>query len=185
MTKEELFDRSEYWRLRLIKNNFPISDNISQFKLGWSTKNGGMCIRHNKQFRILFSKYILKFDDVDIDEIIVHELLHTIRGCFNHKNKWLVYAHKANEVFSLNVTQYMRDGLHLIDKEQAKKNYRPFKYFIKCENCNRVFGYKILSKPYKSILSNEKMYWCGKCGSYELVKVSRDEYVDWMKRNPL
>lgn len=53
-------------------------------------------------FDINISEAVLK-DDIDKQialEVIIHELLHTVKGCFNYGAKWIKYAEYINWKFS-------------------------------------------------------------------------------------
>ncbi len=80
--------------------DIPISQNI-KFKecsgfgtVGWCKKiNGGYVVAINKN--IVFKK--------DLQETIIHELIHTIDGCLNHNKKWRSYASLCSYKFGVEI----------------------------------------------------------------------------------
>ena len=61
----------------------------------------GYCVKVSKGlFDIQIAAALLQ-DDVDdqaVKDTIVHELLHTIPGCFKHTGKWKQYAETINKL---------------------------------------------------------------------------------------
>lgn len=171
MTVTELYDRIDYWKSELIESGFPISNKIKEIKIGWSKDAAGQCIWKYvcgiKIFILNISKYTLEYkDNKDIDNVIVHELIHTIDGCFNHGREWKSWANKVNYKYGLHVTQYVPERLYVTKNETKEK------YGIKCDKCNKIIArYKIMTTPYKSVCKGEHRFWCKKCGSFHLSPV--------------
>ena len=96
----------------------------------------GLCTRVSKGlFDIQISAALLQ-DDVDDNaakDTIVHELLHTIPGCFKHTGKWKQYAETVNFL----LPQYnIKTRSSYEDK--GLKDTRPepdFRYILKCLQC--------------------------------------------------
>lgn len=89
---------------------------------------------------------------------IVHELLHTVEGCFNHKGKWKLLAKKVNtelEGYDVKrVASFEENGVKL------RKADPQFKYCLKCESC----GAEIYRQRESKAVKNYKRYRCAKCG---------------------
>ena len=71
----------------------PISRNIDDIKVNTRAKTRfGACkvkkSTFERRFTIEISSEILDCDEKVISETIIHELLHTCPGCFNHGKKW-------------------------------------------------------------------------------------------------
>lgn len=171
MTEAAFFKRFEYWKEELKKNGFPISNNIKEVKIGWSKNSAGKCILHRMNYkplyyRISISKYTLGFKKVsDIDNVIVHELLHTVPNGMSHKGQWAMFANKANKMFGLHITVYVPKEL------ETPVPPVKYKYFIKCECCGKTYKYQKIGAAYKSVLNNEHRFRCCACHSFNLKTV--------------
>lgn len=111
-------------------------------------------------FDINISEALLK-EDVD-DQItlntIMHELLHTVPGCFTHKGKWKLYADYVNK----KLTQYT---IKRVAKESEvditiDRKQPVYKYILRCTKC----GQEIKRQKETKVVTNYKRYRCGKCG---------------------
>lgn len=141
----------------------PISNNISEIKINNKAKaRFGACkIKKSilgKSFTIEISSEILECDIKMISEVIIHELLHTCPGCFNHGKKWKLYCNEVERSLGYRITRtqkYEDIGLEKpVDKEQIK-------YIVKCSGCGAEFPRKRLC----NIVRNPEKYKCGKCGN--------------------
>ena len=111
-------------------------------------------------FEISISKFLLE-DEADpqvLKNTIVHELLHTVTGCFSHKGKWKLLSQIVNE----NLPDYcVKRTTDFEDIGVEKPVKEPvFRYILKCEKCGLEIRRQRLSKAVK----NYKKYRCAKCG---------------------
>ncbi len=93
----------------------------------------GRCRRmDNNNFNIEVSQFILS-DINKLTETIYHELLHTVKGCFNHGIKWKNLANQVNNIYGTNIsrTSEATEGV-------KQEIIRRAKYKITCLNCNQV-----------------------------------------------
>lgn len=71
-------------------------------------------------------------------ETLIHELVHTIPNCMNHKTYWKANCNKIKAKypnFDLNRTASMEEfGI--------KEKVRETKYIITCEHCGQIWEYK-------------------------------------------
>ena len=111
-------------------------------------------------FDINISEALLK-DDVD-DQItlntIMHELLHTVPGCFTHKGKWKLYADYINKKLPRYTIKRVAKESEVditIDRKQPV-----YKYILRCTKC----GQEIKRQKKTKVVINYKKYRCGKCG---------------------
>ena len=111
-------------------------------------------------FDINISEALLK-DDVD-DQItlntIMHELLHTVPGCFTHKGKWKLYADYINKKlpqYTIKRVAKESEVAITIDRKQPV-----YKYILRCTKC----GQEIKRQKETKVVTNYKRYRCGKCG---------------------
>ena len=162
----------------LLKNNIPISKNI-YFKEGHSITRYGSCTQLkncNKEYfnyKIIISKYHIK--DSEVQNTIVHELLHTIPECLPaHNEKWKHYAKICSKLINSEITI---SGNKTIDKDIIKRRqivfditeYTPETMNVAtCPRCNHQICIKNNIKGYSDGSSH---YICKKCNKpyyYEL-----------------
>lgn len=111
-------------------------------------------------FDINISEAVLK-DDIDNQialDVIMHELLHTVKGCFNHGAKWKKYA----EYINWKLPQYnMRRVATKSDTALVIERKEPvYKFILRCTKC----GQEIKRQKETKVVINYKRYRCGKCG---------------------
>ena len=118
-------------------------------------KRWGQCKKRDGGFIISISNKLLD-DSVDnkaLETTVLHELLHTVNGCFNHGNKWQNMANKINNRYGYNIKTTTSHEEKGIERE-------PYKYMVKCQSCGREVGrYKM-----SSIIQNPQNWKCGCCG---------------------
>ena len=97
-------------------------------------------------------------DDQKLKDTIVHELLHTIQGCFKHTGKWKILAETVNrELPQYNIKRtasYEEIGITDNRKEPV------YRYILRCKSCGTEIKRQRLSKA----VQNYKNYRCAKCG---------------------
>ena len=92
---------------------------------------------------------------------IIHELIHTIPGCNNHKSKFKSICKQINK----NYPQYILQGN---DKRIPLLFLSPPKYIMKCSVCN--YEYYYFRKPKYP----QEKYFCNKCGENQLKLYNND-----------
>ena len=120
----------------------------------------GYCVKVSKGlFEIQIAAASLQ-DDVDdqaVKDTIVHELLHTIPGCFKHTGKWKQYANTVNRL----LPQYkIKRGSSY--EEKGLEDLRPkpqCRYILKCLRCGSEIGRQRMS----AAVEHPEHYRC-KCG---------------------
>ena len=98
----------------------------------------------------------------DIKSTIVHELIHTVEGCFNHGKEFQSIANWLSRVYGIEL------GTRASKKEMAlSEEYRiaKAKYIIRCKKC----GQTILRERATRLVKLPMTYSCG-CGG-ELVRI--------------
>jgi predicted SprT family Zn-dependent metalloprotease len=111
-------------------------------------------------FDINISERLLE-DNLDIQialNTIMHEMLHTIPGCFNHGKKWKTYASYINQKLpQYNITRVAVNDSVGVHTEHEKP---VFNYVLRCSGC----GQEIKRQRKSKVITNYKKYRCGKCG---------------------
>lgn len=100
-----------------------------------SKKTFAVCHYHGKTDK--FSIEVMEFGcnlrtDEEIQNTIMHELLHTVKNCFNHGAMWKAVAEIVNHKFGYKVS---RTGS--FSKEALEKVNEIYKWSIFCECCNK------------------------------------------------
>lgn len=98
----------------------------------------------------------------DIKSTIVHELIHTVDGCFNHGKEFQSLANWLSRVYGIEL------GTRASKREMAlSKEYRiaKAKYIIRCEKCGQI----ILRERATRLVKFPMTYSCG-CGG-ELIRI--------------
>lgn len=94
-----------------------------------------------------------------LKDTIIHELIHTCDGCFNHGREFQNIARQINDAYGYSIGTYVNKNEHKIVSNVYKPKER--KYKISCPTCGRIWGYKIKTKAYK----HPEEYICSKCKS--------------------
>lgn len=120
-------------------------------------KRWGQCVINNcGGFNISLSDRLLKADDKAIETVIIHELLHTVKDCFNHGDKWQYYAERMNREYGYNIKRTASSSEYNVEPIIIKKVYR---YKVVCNQCNHESFYQKKSK----VIENISHYRCGRC----------------------
>ena len=148
-------------RKELMNINIHPSEKIIAIKENRRAKKRLGCCKKEKQlaqevFIIEISTVLEVAADQVIKEILIHELLHTCKGCFNHGKLWKLYAAKVNQVYGYNISTYANTAQLNIEKTAAPK----FRYEIRCQHCDYV-GYR---QKKSKVITHPQLYKCGKCG---------------------
>ena len=120
----------------------------------------GLCTRVSKGlFDIQVSAALLRddLDDKAAKDTIVHELLHTIPGCFKHTGKWKRYADTVNFL----LPQYSIKARSSYE-DKGLEDTRPepvYRYILKCQDC----GTEIKRQKKSIAVEHPERYRC-KCG---------------------
>ena len=98
-------------------------------------------------------------------ETIIHEILHTCKGCMKHQGKWKAYATMMNGRYGYKIKRVTSGN------EKGVENYTPkstdIKYVFTCGGC----GATIYRKRDSRFTRQYRYYSCTKCGA-----------VDWRKK---
>ena len=96
---------------------------------------------------------------------VMHEVIHTVKGCLNHKTNFKKVAALVNNRYGYNIKRVTSaEEKDIIIPETNKK----VNYIIKCNNCGNESLYIRKTKAVKSIMNYEYKYRCGCCNSDEL-----------------
>lgn len=112
-------------------------------------------------YAIEISSELLKDEvsDKAAEETMLHELIHTCKGCFNHGPEWKRIAEKVNRAYGYNVkrvTSAEEKGIE-VKRPDIKKIA---KYKFVCMGC----GQEIYRQRESNFTRNSNRYRCAICG---------------------
>lgn len=98
----------------------------------------------------------------EVKNTIMHELIHTLPGCFNHGHFFKVMAKTLNGEYGYNIQRTN-------ENPNAKQQTKTYKYIITCNSCGRKYMYQKYSKLIKLIDKYPNVHGCTcVCGSNDL-----------------
>lgn len=95
-----------------------------------------------------------------LENTVLHELLHTVDGCFNHGEKWQSMASKVNKAYRYNIKRCSTSAEKGVSANvcYSKETYH---YIITCESCNSTWKYKRHCSIVNSCQTNKARCSCG------------------------
>ena len=126
----------------------------------------GLCTKVGRgvfDIQVAASLLEVSLDDQPVKDTIVHELLHTVPGCFKHTGKWRQYADLINKLLP-----HYSIKIHSSYEEKGVKDNRAvptYRYVLKCESCNR----EVLRQKKCAVVERPEYYRC-KCGG-KLIRI--------------
>lgn len=86
---------------------------------------------------------------------LVHEILHTCRGCMKHTGRWKQYADRMNAAYGYAIQRTASREEGLVPEPLAPKP----RYRIVCQSCGAVYErYKM-----SAFVKHPERYRCGQC----------------------
>lgn len=134
---------------------------IKEIKLVNSTSYYGEIQRKNNEYILRLSNVFNNIEEkeslIQLQNTITHEYIHTLKGCWNHGDKFKKWRNKILKDFA--PIDIIRDTS---SHKEAFNNLKTPKYIIKCEECEKE--YLFYRKPKYSISD----YTCSVCHSDNL-----------------
>lgn len=130
-------------------------------------KRWGLCTYNpNGSYTISISSRLLA-DDVAVDgaiNTIIHELLHTVKGCMNHGENWKREASKVNRAYGYNIKRC--SSAEEKGVEPIENTPKAIKHQFKCKDCGQIIN-RIRESDFTK---HYKDYRCGHCnGKFEKI----------------
>ena len=99
---------------------------------------------------------------------IIHELLHTCKGCMNHGSEWKRLADKVNRHYGYGVTRCSNADEKGVNyrRETVRRAQPEYKYAIRCECCGHIYKRSKLTKT----IQHPENYRCK--GGGKLIRVA-------------
>ena len=118
-----------------------------------------------KGYKISINDLLLDgLHDESLKEIVMHELLHTCKGCMNHGKQWLSYAAEVNAKLGYKVKQFYSCN----EVGISERSYdRDIKYILQCNHCL----HRIKRQKYTKAIYTKNGCTCDVCkkGTYILI----------------
>ena len=119
-------------KLRAI--NIPFDEEMTVVAQHVSNKTWGICNKTKKIIKVeplLLDERIANFA---IENVLMHELLHSCEGCMCHTGIWKVYARKVNSAYRYNIKTKNSYIQYMTKELQHEYIYRS-KYVFQCLGC--------------------------------------------------
>ena len=94
-----------------------------------------------------------------LEESIIHEYIHTLKGCWNHGAKFKYWCSILNYKYGYNIQATTLASEYGLTTTMIKKNS---KYIMVCEKCGHTYSY--MKKPRYAVSD----YYCTVCGGKHL-----------------
>lgn len=160
--KQEIKDKENEIGYNLLKSCGTVSNSIGTYK---STYSYGNCNRKinrmgvdiTTQFTIALNERLVEYGtDHDIKEVLLHELIHTVKDCFNHKWQFKNKAYSMQRHLGYDALNKKYDETILNRKSKQERA----KYIVKCNGCGQI----IYRQKKSMLVEHPENYTCGKCG---------------------
>lgn len=117
-----------------------------------SKKCWGQCRKIGNNYIIEVNQILLR-EDTDIDGLkntIIHELLHTCKGCMKHTGEWKQLAEKVNRYYGYNIKRFVDEWENVFELAMIVPG---FAYYANYEESDEN-GNTIVINDKNEILSN-------------------------------
>lgn len=144
--------------------------NITEFIVNTRAKRRwGLCKTVPGGFQISISSILLdeRNNEEGLKNTIIHEILHTCKGCLNHKENWKRLANKVNAAYGYNIKRCSNaEEKGVLEETRPPVPVRQANYFVVCEDCGKTYSRTKKSK----LITNPGRYRCGVCGGKLFLK---------------
>lgn len=123
-------------------------------------KRWGQCKKVGMCYEISISSMLIKDSValVHLENTVIHEILHTCKGCMNHGATWKELASKVNRTYGYNIKRtnsFEEKGI-----TPPTTNYA-IKHKFVCKGCGQV----IVRQRESDFTKRYNLYKCGRCKS--------------------
>lgn len=160
-TKMQTLERHlAYCQKLCVSEDIPIRE-VTKIKINSKARSRwGLCTKvGSDKFEIEISDRLLESVDSlnGLDNTILHELLHTCEGCFNHGWKWKYYAQRLQK-HGFYITR-----CNSAEEKGVVEDETSYKYKVICNTCGAESLYARKTKVVSSIMKGERYCSCRKC----------------------
>lgn len=141
----------------------PYAD-IEDFTVNTRSRRWGQCRRENGCYFISVSATLLdeRNDEDGLLNTLIHELLHTCPGCWNHGAAWQQQAQRVENAYGLHITRLSSAEEKGVTFDARPTRSHEKRYAIRCEHCGKIYRREKRSK----VITNYSRYRCGVCGGH-------------------
>lgn len=140
--------------------------NIVDFKINTRARNRwGQCKVVPGGYSININASLLdeRNDEEGLTNTIMHELLHSCKGCMNHGENWKRLAAKIYQVYGINIKRTSTAEEKGVKEEtRPPKPVKSIKHKFVCEGCGQV----IVRQRESEFTKHYDKYTCGRCHSH-------------------
>lgn len=104
-------------------------------------------------YQIEINSQLLQTQESKIMNTLIHEILHSAKGCMNHGSTWKSYATIMNVIFGYDISRTSSYEKLGIEAPEAK-------FIVKCKCC----GAEIRRQRKSKLTTHPSHYHCGACG---------------------
>lgn len=134
---------------------------VVRFKSNSRAKRWGLCKKVSGGFEIQINSCFLneQNDEKGLYATLLHELLHTCNGCFNHGSEWQRLGDKVQSTYGYKISRTSSPEEKGLAASEIQKRFSSAKYTVTCCKCGTVF--------YRSrkcdVTEHPDRYRCGAC----------------------
>jgi len=125
----------------------------NHYEVDFSTrrvKNFGTCQKIGiEQFKIILNKHYVELASPEnVHNTIMHEVIHSVPGCMNHKAPWQAVASKVNRNYNFTKLERLGhdDNYYKTYITNHRRGCLDYKYEVVCDYCEASWKYKKMSK---------------------------------------
>ena len=147
---------------KLLLINIPVAKDITLRINTRAKKRMGLCERNPlTNAYIVEASYFALVNKEQVENTLIHELLHTCEGCMNHGNLWKQYADKVKMYFNINIER----TFSMSELEECGIIIPKAKYTVYCSECGNSWD----KHKQSNITKHPENYKCS-CGCNVYVK---------------
>lgn len=117
----------------------------------------GRCKRSGDYFEIEINPALLDSPKIDLEDTILHEMIHTVDGCWNHGAEWKRNAKIINDRYGYSIS---RCGITEACRKR-RAEHSPYRYAVECPVCGHQWKFERWCKT----VANPNHYKCTKCNA--------------------
>lgn len=115
------------------------------------------------EFKLEISARLAKENDKTVKEVIIHELLHTCRGCQNHGSNWKALVDRVNRAYGYRISR-------TASRDEFPADPQKLRYRLSCKNCGST-SYRMRRSRITDHPENYRCKICG--GEIEVTKLEK------------
>lgn len=161
VTEQQAQALFEKWTATLqdrFNEEIPFFKKMLQFNNRTKSRLGQTRIRWNNGQRyctVEISSFLLDFGIEEVENTIIHELLHCFKDCNNHTGRWKTLANIVKNEFGIDIQRTA--NVEISNKIRDKGA----KYVFTCIGC----GQEVKRMRKSRFTENVNLYSCGVCGN--------------------